>query len=131
MSKTRHSSPKRRMKPMVMVFCEGDTEDEYINFLRTRYHVNIKIISKITGQKLSKELITKHIKTERLDPKDTLYIFFMYDLDSPSIAEKVKECQGVMICCNPCIELWFYLHEREQRANIPTTACLQSLKRVS
>ncbi len=34
----------------------------------------------------------------------------MYDLDSPGIAEKVKECHGEMICCDPCIELWFFLH---------------------
>ena len=131
MSKARHSSPERRMKPMIMVFCEGDTEDAYVNFLKSRYHVKIKIISKITGQQLSQELINKHTKTEKLNGKDTIHIFLMYDLDSPSITEKVKECQGEMICCNPCMELWFYLHEKEQRAHIPTTSCLQALKRVS
>jgi hypothetical protein len=119
------------MKPMIMVFCEGATEDEYVNFLKTRYHVKIKIISKITGQQLSQELINKHTYAEKLNGKDTIHTFLMYDLDSPSIAEKVKECRGEMICCNPCIELWFYLHEKEQHANISTTACLQLLKKVS
>jgi len=130
MSKRRHSSPERRMKPMIMVFCEGDTEDEYTNLLKTRYHLKIKIMSKMTGQKLSQSLIDKHTKTEKLDPKDTIHIFFMYDLDCSIIAEKVKACQGVMICCNPCIELWFYLHAREQHANISTNACLNLIKRV-
>jgi hypothetical protein len=46
------------MKPMIMVFCEGDTEDAYVNFLKSRYHVKIKIISKITGQQCSMGLKT-------------------------------------------------------------------------
>jgi hypothetical protein len=131
MSKTRHVSPGRQMKPMIMVFCEGATEDEYINFLRIRYHAPIKIISKITGQQLSQKLIDQHTNTEKLNGKDTIHTFLMYDLDSPSIADKVKKCQGEMICCNPCLELWFLLHAKEHRAHISTSDCLQSLMRLS
>ncbi len=66
MSNTRHSSPERQMKPMIMVFCEGATEDEYINLLRTRYHAQIKIVSRITGQQLSPKMISRYIKVEKL-----------------------------------------------------------------
>ena len=59
---------------------------------------------------------------------DTINTFLMYDLDSPGIAEKVKECHGEMICCDPCIELWFFLHEKDQYAGISTISCLQALK---
>ena len=52
----------------------------------------------------------------------------MYDLDSQSIAVKTKGCRGEMICCNPCVELWFLLHEKDQYASISTASCIQLLK---
>lgn len=131
MSKKRHASPERHMKPMVLVFCEGATETEYVSFLRTKFRASIKIVSHVTGQKLSQKMINRYIKLEKLNMKDTIHTFLMYDLDSLGIAEKVKECRGEMICCNPCIELWFLLHEKEQYAYVSTTSCFHALKKIA
>jgi hypothetical protein len=37
MKKRRNQKPPRKMKPVFLVFCEGDTEETYINFLRKQY----------------------------------------------------------------------------------------------
>lgn len=129
MGKGRHSSPARKMKPMILVFCEGDTEDVYVNLLKTRYRIPMKIVSKITGQRISPALIMRHIKNERLNGNDTIHTFLLYDLDVDGISEKIQRCQGIMICCNPCTEQWFLLHEKEQYAFLTTEACIQTLKK--
>ena len=102
-----------------------------MNLLKSYYRIPVKILSKVTGQRLSLKLINRHIKSERLNGNDTIHIFLMYDLDSPGITEKIKQCQGDMVCCNPCIELWFLLHERELHASISTTDCILLLRRIS
>lgn len=93
MGKGRHSSPARRMKPMILVFCEGDTEDVYVNLLKIQYRIPMKIVSKITGQRISPELIMRHIKNERLNGNDAIHSFLLYDLDVSGIAEKIQRYQ--------------------------------------
>ena len=46
MKKERSYKPPRKMK---LVFCEGDTEETYISFLRQKYRLPIKVIPRITG----------------------------------------------------------------------------------
>lgn len=128
MGKGRHSNPARKMKPMILVFCEGDTENIYVNLLKARYRIPMKIVFKVTGQRISPELVMRHIKNERLSGNDTIHTFLFYDLDVVGISEKLQRCQGRMICCNPCTELWFLLHEKEQHAFLTTEACIQTLK---
>ncbi len=46
MRRERKSNPKK-MRPQFLVLCEGETEEAYINFLKQRYRLPIKIVSKI------------------------------------------------------------------------------------
>jgi len=45
MKKERNHRPPRKMKPVFLVFCEGDTEEAYINLLRQKYRLPVKVIS--------------------------------------------------------------------------------------
>ena len=81
MKRTRHASTERKMKPVILVFCEGETEETYINFLKGRYRIPIQIIPKVTGQKLTQKLIDSHIRQERINRKDSIHSFLMYGQD--------------------------------------------------
>jgi hypothetical protein len=131
MKKERSSRPPRKMKPVFLVFCEGDTEEIYINFLRQKYRLPIKVISRITGISISPDIIRRHIQAEKISPDDRMLTsFLMYDLDRTDTAVKIALCKGsINISSNPCLELWFLLHNTVQNAAISTDACIDKLKK--
>jgi len=131
MSKKRKLDPERRMKPIFLVFCEGETEEAYINFLRQKYRLPVKVIPYITGLNISPKLIKNHVTSEQIHRRDTIASFLMYDLDAEGISEKIAACkESVSIASNPCIELWFLLHSIDQHAEITTNSCIASLQNI-
>ncbi|MDR0721054.1 MAG: RloB family protein [Treponema sp.] len=97
------------MNPVFLVFCEGATEETYINFLRQRYRMPIKVIPRITGISISSNIIRRHIQAERISPDDRMLAsFLMYDLDRTDTASRIAVCKNsINISSNPCLELWF------------------------
>ena len=43
----KNTRPSRKMKPVILVLCEGETEECYIDFLKQKYRLPIKIVSKL------------------------------------------------------------------------------------
>ena len=122
----------RKMRPFFLVFCEGDTEETYINFLRRQYRLPIKVIPRITGIAISPEIIKRYIQNEQIGRSDKITSFLMYDLDMKEIAQKIEACKGsISIVSNPSVELWFLLHTGEQNAAITTDTCIEKLKKSS
>jgi len=131
MAREREKRPARKMKPIYIVFCEGETEENYVSTLRMMYRVPVKIVSKITGQKISHSLIERHERAERITINDVVTSFIMYDLDVSVIANHLVKCNAISLTSNPCIELWFLLHEHDQRAEISTDTCVKKLVQIS
>ena len=118
------------MKPVFLVFCEGESEETYIDFLRKKYRLPIKIIPHITGMSISPDVLLQYIKGEKIWDKDTITSFLMYDLDVEGIAKKIAACKdSISIASNPAIELWYLLHIKEQTAAISTKNCMALLKK--
>ena len=61
MTRKRHSSKKKKINPKFWVFCEGKTEKAYVEYLKAKYRLPVKIIPEITGSKISDKLISSHI----------------------------------------------------------------------
>ena len=131
MARERAQRPTRKMKPVYIVFCEGETEENYVTVLRMSYRVPVKVVSKITGQKISQALIERHERAERITKGDVITSFVMYDLDIPNVSEQLSKCNAILITSNPCIELWFLLHGSDHRAEIMTESCVRKLKQIS
>jgi len=130
--KERNQRPLRKMRPVFLVFCEGETEEAYVNFLRQKYKLPIKIIPHITGLALSQNKIERFIKAEKIGPDDKITSFLMYDLDTNDVVEKISVCKNsISIASNPSVELWFLLHNGEQNAFISTNACIEKLRKSS
>ena len=56
----------RKMKPVILVLCEGKTEECYVDCLKQKYRLPIQVISKVVGQKISPALINRYKDEMRL-----------------------------------------------------------------
>lgn len=116
------------MKPNYFVFCEGDTEVAYVEMLRAYYRLPIHIIPKRTLLNVTPALISR-CKANYIETKNDK-TFLMYDLDVPSVLDRLRKIPGaILLCSNPCIELWLLLHHTEQRAEISSADCVAKLSR--
>ena len=126
MGRERKSNP-RKMRPLFLVLCEGETEEAYINFLKQRYRLPIKIVSKIIGSNISPRLIKKH-KEELSGNPSEIKTFLMYDGDVPEVLESLKKCDGIMLISKPCIEIWFISHyEKVPETDLASESCVKQL----
>ena len=131
MKRKRSLQPVRKMKPAFLVFCEGETEEAYLNFLRRQYRLPIKVISHVTGLNISPKIIGKQVKIVQLDKRDIITTFLMYDLDVVDVSRKISVCyESINVSSNPCTELWFLLHHIDQTGEISTTSCISSLQKI-
>ncbi len=126
MSSKRRAPKGKRINPHYWVFCEGETEEAYIHFLRTEYRLPVEIVSKIAGSSISSRFIHSFKKGKPQHEKDR--DFLMYDADVPDVYERVSHISGVtLIASNPAIELWFLLHYKNQVTHISEDECIRQL----
>ena len=120
-------TPKgKTMSPNYFVFCEGDTEVVYVEMLRAHYRLPIHIIAKKTLLNITPALIerckSKYVQTKN----DKTYL--MYDLDVATMLERLQKVTGaVLLCSNPCFELWLLLHYADQKTELKSEECLRRL----
>ncbi len=133
MSRKRNANKKREINPLFIVFCEGETEESYSKYLKNKFRIPIEIKTKVTGQTISDKYISNHIREIRKgasSEKDKCYL--MYDLDSPEFSARIRVItNGIILASNPCIEVWFLLHYRDQRAFIDSNNCYRGLKELN
>ena len=131
MARGRDKSVSRKMKPVFLVFCEGETEENYVDFIRRQYKSPIKIVPKTEGNTISQRIISKRQNELKLSKDERISTFLMYDLDVAPLVEKLKSCHAVWLCSNPCVELWFLLHSHAQTAELTTEQCLHNLQKMN
>lgn len=54
----REKAPDKRMRRIVLVICEGETEENYINLMKKWYKFPVRIVFRIEGTKSLKHLLT-------------------------------------------------------------------------
>ena len=128
MSSKRRKPRGKKINPTLFIFCEGETEVSYINFLKTEYRIpSIHIRPKISGNKITFEYIRNYKKDKPTDEKDMN--FLMYDLDVENILQRLSKIENaILLVSNPSIELWFLLHYKNQTASTNSAYCLKELK---
>ena len=112
--------------PNYFVFCEGDTEVAYIEMLRSFYRLPIHIIAKKTLLNITPSLVERSKSAYVQTKNDRTYL--MYDLDVPSMLERLLKVEGAtLLCSNPCFEFWLLLHYADQRAELSSNECVKRL----
>ena len=99
--------------------------------LKSYYRLPSVIIHpKVSGNNITREFIEKYKKGKPTHEKDVDYL--MYDLDVSGVLaklQKIADC--TLLLSNPCIELWFLLHYKNQTANVNCDYCCKELKNRS
>jgi hypothetical protein len=125
----RAKSKERKINPTYWIFCEGKTEEAYVTFLRSKYRLPVEIIPKVSGSNINEKFIIKSKQGKTTAPKDKN--FLLYDGDIPETIDKLKKIKNAtLLVSNPCIELWFLYHYRNQKAFITTDQCIQDLTKI-
>jgi hypothetical protein len=54
----------------------------------------------------------------------------MYDLDAPKMLERLQKIRSAtLLVSNPCIEIWYLLHYKEQKAELNCQICNKELEK--
>ena len=126
----KNTRPSRKMKPVILVLCEGETEECYVDFLKQKYRLPIKIVSKIVGSKISARLIKRHKKELSLTNSENIDCFLMYDADVQSVVDNLLSCEEKLLLSHPCIEVWFLAHSKKIPAKeFSSEECVTMLKK--
>jgi len=105
----RRISKIRKTRPVYFVFCEGETENAYINLLRSHFRFPIEIKAKVTGTSITREKIKRMLDGNIDWTKDK--VFLIYDADLKSINTKLGQIEfALLIFSYPCFEAWLLLH---------------------
>ena len=126
MARKERISKGKTMLPNFFVFCEGDTEVVYVEMLRSHYRLPVHIIPKKTLLNVTPVLVER-CKSAYVQTK-TDRTFLMYDLDVPSMLQRLQKVpDAALLCSNPCFELWLLLHHKEQKTELSSTDCVNRL----
>ena len=139
---------KRNIKPLIYIFCEGESEIEYANFLKERFAETAIIKKPVKGLF---EVARNKFKREaryRNDAEITDEIWFFFDVDEEQTGswEKNKKIISTLkrlrkrpnirirlLMTTGCIEYWFLLHYKKTNPSIQSPAekekVLENLKK--
>jgi len=111
------------------VFCEGESEEAYISFIRSTYRVPIQIRSRVAKNKINQQYVARILKQVPKHEKDKY--FLLYDLDVRAMLEKLQAINNtILLVSNPCIELWYILHTCNHTAEATSAQCIAQLERI-
>ena len=132
MGKKASGRTPRKMKPVILVLCEGETEECYVDCLKQKYRLPIRVVSKVVGQKINPRLVERYKKELQIRRSEQIDCFLLYDADVPEIAERIAACTGATaILSRPCLEVWFLAHtEKVAAADLSAAECLRRLTRT-
>ena len=127
MARDKRIAKGRKMNPTLFVFCEGKTEESYINFLKSAYRLPSLIIhSKVAGSQITDKFIRLYKKDKPTHAKD--HTLLVYDSDVEAVKNKsVQLTEGKALFSNPSIELWFLLHCKNQTTFVSAEDCCKEL----
>jgi hypothetical protein len=119
----------KEIKPTFFVFCEGESEESYVSFLKSKYRVPIHIKTKVAKNKINKKYVDRVLKPLSKHKKDKLFLF--YDLDVPEILERLQSIRNsILVVSNPCIEFWYILHTCNHAPQATSQQCVDQLIRI-
>lgn len=130
MARNVRKSKAKKMRPIFFVFCEGETEVAYVNYLKSKYRLPVQVIPRKSDSNISCRYI-ENCKREYLTT-DSDKTFLMYDLDVDGILDRLS-CisEVVLLVSNPCVELWFLLHNQECKVEMDSKTCVRKYESVS
>lgn len=133
--KRRPSSPSRRYKTLILVVCEGKTEENYINKLKpfnTEYCFEIINSGNRSDPNSLLECIDQEVKKRKIYKGDIVAIILDSDMRKPAEFEKLLQWQekGKKLLCisAPQFKYWLILHKSKGSGITSKKDCLKAFK---
>ena len=128
MTSKREKTAPMRMRKIILVICEGETEESYVNLLKRWYKLPIRIVSRVAGTRVSPSFVEKRTNELKISREDDVQAYLMYDMDVEAINEKLRSCKAGLLLSNPCFELWLLLHAKDQRSAVSSDEVIKALR---
>lgn len=129
MAKHLRKSKGKEIKPTFFVFCEGESEEAYISFIRSTYRVPIQITAKVSRNRINQKYVNTILRPLAKHNKDKR--FLLYDIDTPGMLRKLQSIKNaILLVSNPCFELWYILHTCNLAAEVTSQQCVAQLERI-
>ena len=128
MRSKREKTLSRQMRKVILVICEGETEENYVTLLKKWYRSPIRIISRVEGSKITPSLVENRIRELKISPHDNVQAYLMYDMDVEAINARLRECKAELLLSNPSFELWLLLHAKDHKSAINADSVIKELK---
>jgi hypothetical protein len=144
MPKPRGNKKKKKLKPVLHIFCEGaKTEPHYFNGYLKEHFSNNRLLKVIRVEKTNKntpiQLVEEatRLKTDRITPAHDVF-WVVYDREATNkysnnlhkqALDKAKGNDINVCITNVCFEVWILLHINE--VNAPYSSCNDLLKNSS
>lgn len=138
----------KKPKPLIYIFCEGESEEAYASFLRDHFsEVAVIKNSCLTPTRLFLEAFNKFEKDMRykdnIDIIDEIWFFFDIEAtDSPKCKErfdtikKLRKLRGKnnsikvrLLMTTACVEYWFMLHYQMLAPTFSNTVDKENIRR--
>ncbi|MDY2585701.1 RloB family protein [Helicobacter sp.] len=123
--------PTKEINPLIYIFCEGETEQNYFQALKKDKRINLEIkCAKHSAPRSILKEAEKILQKEEAGSIAEDRIYCVYDTDNKcegdiipkeNIPEKIK-----IILSKPCFEFWVLLHFMPAK----TTPCFANCKEV-
>ena len=124
----------RKEKPYIVVFCEGKSEQAYVDFLKMKFQTQASI-KRCSTTGLFHEAVDKFNKDKRyrnfIEVTDEIWFFFdIEEKDIHSLSErqsiinklrKLRKKEGIrvrLLMTSGCIEYWLLLHYEKDSAPV-------------
>ena len=130
--------PTKKSKPYIVVFCEGESEQVYTDFLKNEF-IDVASIKRPSATGLFEEADSKFKKDKRYrdNAEVTDEIWFFFDVETKDIADwdsrlkiikhlrTLRKKPGIrvrLLMTTGCIEYWLMLHYEMYTLSIQTVA---------
>lgn len=130
--------PTKKSKPYIVVFCEGESEQVYTDFLKNEF-IDVASIKRPSATGLFEEADSKFKKDKRYrdNAEVTDEIWFFFDVETKDIADwdsrlkiikhlrTLRKKSGIrvrLLMTTGCIEYWLMLHYDMYAPSIQTVA---------
>lgn len=126
----RKNRPRKEILPTFYVFCEGQSEHEYVLMLKRHFRMpSVVVKPSVVGNNISMQAINKALKGLPKHPKDK--VFLLYDLDVQEVAQRLAKIdKAILLTSNPCFEIWLFLHFSSLNNAVESTDILNKLKSI-
>ena len=80
------------MRKVILVICEGETEENYVTLLKKWFKSPIRVISRVEGSKITPSLVENRVRELKISPHDNVQAYLMYGASDISSDAAIMQC---------------------------------------